>query len=106
MSMLLSLPIIVLACAFEIPTGVLYLLEPHGSPLYARWTLVKYTKTLSSVAVGGWLGFDITDFPLDLKIVVHAFNGNNSNSNNDFGNIIFIVDIYLALFTNSNVEFS
>jgi len=59
---------------------------------------VKYTKTLSSVAVGGGLGFDITDFPLDLKIVVHAFNGNNSNSNNDFGNIIFIVDIYLALF--------
>jgi len=33
------------------------------------------------------LGFDSTNFSLDSKIVVHAFNGDNNN-NNEFDSII------------------
>jgi len=49
------------------------------------------------------LGFDITHFSLDSKIVVIAFNGDNNN--NEFDNIIrHCRQLFNNLFKNSTVE--
>jgi len=52
------------------------------------------------------LGFDNTNFSLDSKIVVGAFNGNN-NSINDFSSIIISCrELFSTPFSNYKVEFN